>query len=128
MPEFIHRSIVARKKCVTIVPRQQISCESCVEMEKAPIEQVELNTRTWLYTVLFMDIVVYTNPEMFAYFGVHSDKHVRKYDVYEVLAKQNGRNGILTDNFCVFRGFRGYLSRFRLEFKCHSTLIPRSRV
>jgi len=30
------------------------------------------------------------NPKMFAYFGVHSDKHVRKYDVYEVLAKQNG--------------------------------------
>lgn len=30
------------------------------------------------------------NPKMFAYFGVHSDKHVRKYDVYEVLANQNG--------------------------------------
>jgi len=30
------------------------------------------------------------NPKMFAYFGVHSDKHVRKYDVYEVLGKQNG--------------------------------------
>ena len=29
------------------------------------------------------------NPKMFAYFGVHSDKHVRKYDVYEVLSNQN---------------------------------------
>ena len=30
------------------------------------------------------------NPRMFAYIGVHNDKHVRKYDVYEVLAHQNG--------------------------------------
>jgi len=39
MPEFIHRSIVARKKCVTIVPRHESSGESFVEREKAPIEQ-----------------------------------------------------------------------------------------
>jgi hypothetical protein len=25
-------------------------------------------------------------------------------------------NWIFTDNFCVFRGFRGYLSRFRLDW------------
>ena len=28
------------------------------------------------------------NPKMFNYIGVHNDKHVRKYDVYEVLANQ----------------------------------------
>jgi len=32
------------------------------------------------------------NPKMFAYIGVHNDKHVRKYDVYEVTAHQ-GRAG-----------------------------------
>jgi hypothetical protein len=26
----------------------------------------------------------------------------------------HGKHGIFTDNFCVFRGFRGYLSQFRL--------------
>jgi len=35
------------------------------------------------------------NPKMFAYFGVHSDKHVRKYDVYEVLAHQHGDNVVV---------------------------------
>ncbi len=29
------------------------------------------------------------NPKMFAYIGVHNDKHVRQYDVYEVLADQD---------------------------------------
>ena len=32
------------------------------------------------------------NPKMFAYIGVHNDKHVRQYDVYEVLAHQNGEH------------------------------------
>jgi len=32
------------------------------------------------------------NPQMFAYIGVHNDKHVRKYDVYEVLAHQDGEH------------------------------------
>jgi len=31
------------------------------------------------------------NPKMFAYLGVHNDKHVRKYDVYEVLAHQDDK-------------------------------------
>jgi len=36
------------------------------------------------------------NPKMFAYLGVHNDKHVRKYDVYEVLAHQDGeRAGVV---------------------------------
>jgi class 3 adenylate cyclase len=29
------------------------------------------------------------NPKMFAYIGVHNDKHVRQYDVYEVRAHQD---------------------------------------
>ena len=29
------------------------------------------------------------NPKMFTYIGVHNDKHVRQYDVYEVRAHQN---------------------------------------
>jgi hypothetical protein len=29
------------------------------------------------------------NPKMFSYIGVHNDKHVRQYDVYEVLAHQD---------------------------------------
>ena len=29
------------------------------------------------------------NPKMFTYIGIHNDKHVRQYDVYEVLAYQN---------------------------------------
>lgn len=29
---------------------------------------------------------------MFAYIGVHNDKHVRKYDVYEVTAHQDGKH------------------------------------
>lgn len=38
------------------------------------------------------------NPKMFAYIGVHNDKHVRQYDVYEVLAHQNGeRAGLVAD-------------------------------
>jgi len=32
------------------------------------------------------------NPKMFAYLGVHNDKHVRKYDVYEVLAHQDSEH------------------------------------
>jgi hypothetical protein len=36
------------------------------------------------------------NPKMFAYIGVHNDKHVRHYDVYEVLAHQDGeRAGVV---------------------------------
>ena len=36
------------------------------------------------------------NPKMFTYLGVHNDKHVRKYDVYEVLAHQDGeRAGVV---------------------------------
>jgi class 3 adenylate cyclase len=39
------------------------------------------------------------NPEMFAYIGVHSDKHVRQYDVYEVVAHQeDGQTGIVAGN------------------------------
>ena len=40
------------------------------------------------------------NPRMFAYIGVHNDKHVRKYDVYEVLAHQDGKHAgvIVADN------------------------------
>jgi class 3 adenylate cyclase len=29
------------------------------------------------------------NPKLFSYIGVHNDKHVRQYDVYEVMAHQN---------------------------------------
>jgi hypothetical protein len=32
------------------------------------------------------------NPKMFSYIGVHNDKHVRQYDVYEVLAHQDGEH------------------------------------
>lgn len=36
------------------------------------------------------------NPKMFTYIGVHNDKHVRHYDVYEVLAHQDGeRAGVV---------------------------------
>jgi hypothetical protein len=37
---------------------------------------------------------------MFAYIGVHNDKHVRKYDVYEVLAHQDGEHAgvVVADN------------------------------
>ena len=40
------------------------------------------------------------NPKMFAYIGVHNDKHVRKYDVYEVLAHQDGERAgvVVADN------------------------------
>ena len=40
------------------------------------------------------------NPRMFAYIGVHNDKHVRKYDVYEVLAHQDGEHAgvVVADN------------------------------
>ncbi len=40
------------------------------------------------------------NPQMFAYIGVHNDKHVRKYDVYEVLAHQDGEHTgvVVADN------------------------------
>jgi len=40
------------------------------------------------------------NPQMFAYIGVHNDKHVRKYDVYEVLAHQDGEHAgvVVADN------------------------------
>jgi class 3 adenylate cyclase len=40
------------------------------------------------------------NPKMFAYLGIHNDKHVRKYDVYEVLAHQDGKHPgvIIPDN------------------------------
>jgi len=31
------------------------------------------------------------------------------------ITEAHGKHGIFTDNFCVFRGFRGYLPRFRLE-------------
>jgi hypothetical protein len=32
-----------------------------------------------------------------------------------VATEAHGKHGIFMDNFCVFRGFRGYLSRFRLK-------------
>lgn len=36
------------------------------------------------------------NPRMFAYVGVHNDKHVRQYDVYEVRAHQGrGPDGLV---------------------------------
>jgi hypothetical protein len=39
------------------------------------------------------------NPKMFAYIGVHNDKHVRQYDVYEVRAhKGHGRAEPVTGN------------------------------
>jgi len=39
------------------------------------------------------------NPKMFAYIGVHNDKHVRQYDVYEVTAHQGrGAGNIVADN------------------------------
>jgi hypothetical protein len=39
------------------------------------------------------------NPKMFAYIGVHNDKHVRQYDVYEVTAnKGRGRGGPVAGN------------------------------
>lgn len=38
------------------------------------------------------------NPKMFAYLGVHNDKHVRQYDVYEVRAHQGqGESGLVVD-------------------------------
>lgn len=33
------------------------------------------------------------NPKMFAYVGVHNDKHVRQYDVYEVTAHRGRKAG-----------------------------------
>jgi hypothetical protein len=40
------------------------------------------------------------NPRMFAYLGLHNDKHVRKYAVYEVLAHQDGERAgvVVADN------------------------------
>lgn len=39
------------------------------------------------------------NPNMFTYIGVHNDKHVRQYDVYEVLAHQdNVKTGVISTN------------------------------
>lgn len=40
------------------------------------------------------------NPQMFTYIGVHNDKHVRQYDVYEVLAHQDGEHAgvVVADN------------------------------
>jgi hypothetical protein len=39
------------------------------------------------------------NPKMFTYIGVHNDKHVRQYDVYEVLAHQDGEHaGLVVSN------------------------------
>lgn len=35
------------------------------------------------------------NPRLFAYFGIHRDKHVRQYDVYEVLAQQDDEQAAL---------------------------------
>lgn len=35
------------------------------------------------------------NPKLFAYLGVHNDKHVRQYDVYEVLAHQDTEHDTL---------------------------------
>lgn len=38
------------------------------------------------------------NPKMFVHLGVHNDKHVRQYDVYEVLAHQSGAQpGVAAD-------------------------------
>jgi len=35
------------------------------------------------------------NPKLFTYLGVHNDKHVRQYDVYEVLAHQDAEHDTL---------------------------------
>ncbi|MGD2137994.1 MAG: adenylate/guanylate cyclase domain-containing protein [Gammaproteobacteria bacterium] len=38
------------------------------------------------------------NPKMFAHLGIHNDKHVRQFDVYEVLAHQAGEQpGVVAD-------------------------------
>jgi class 3 adenylate cyclase len=38
------------------------------------------------------------NPKMFTHLGIHNDKHVRQYDVYEVLAHQAGAQpGVVAD-------------------------------
>jgi hypothetical protein len=38
------------------------------------------------------------NPKLFTYIGVHNDKHVRQYDVYEVLAHQDVEHDTLVIN------------------------------
>ena len=39
------------------------------------------------------------NPKMFSYIGVHNDKHVRQYDVYEVMAHQDAEQaGLVVSN------------------------------
>lgn len=39
------------------------------------------------------------NPKLFTYIGVHNDKHVRAYDVYEVLAHQDAKiSGLVVSN------------------------------
>jgi len=38
------------------------------------------------------------NPKLFAYLGVHNDKHVRQYDVYEVRAHQDAEHDALVIN------------------------------
>jgi hypothetical protein len=42
-------------------------------------------------------------------------KGYRSYIKEPMATEAHGKHGIFTDNFCVFRGFRGYLSRFRIK-------------